>query len=106
MAVLRGLIAVVIVAGVPALAVLAGYGLWRWARWIGRAGAVGIAGLVLTAAAVGNLGISRTCDDRGTRTRPVLGAVVEPGACRRAGLAQVDLALLTGLAASLLAVRP
>jgi hypothetical protein len=107
MGLVRGVVAAIVVAAVPALAVLAGYGLWRWARVMARAGALAVAGLALTAAAVVNLGVPRTCDDRGTRNRPVLAAVVERGDCRRSATAQVDLALLTGLVASLVGlVRP
>jgi hypothetical protein len=96
-----------VVAVVPAATVLAVYGLWRWARLMVRAGGIALAGLTLTAAAMVNLGVPRTCDDTGTRNRPALAAVVEQGHCRRTSTAQVDLALLTGVVASLLGlVRP
>ncbi|MBW8827718.1 MAG: hypothetical protein JF603_15395 [Acidobacteria bacterium] len=103
MAAPRDLVALAIVSGVPALLVVAGYGGWRWSRWMLAAGRLGALGLVLTAASVVNLGVPRTCDDSfGLRNRPALAAATEPGACRRSGLAQIDLAALTGLAATLL----
>lgn len=102
---LRNLVALVLVAGVPAALVLGAAGAWQWSRWMVRAGAVGVGGLVLTAMATANAAVPRVCDEaRGIRNRPVLAAVVEGASCRRTGLAQVELPVLVGLASSVLVV--
>ena len=106
MDVLRNLIAITLVAGVPALLVLGAVGAWHWGRWMVGTGAVGIAGLVLTAMAAVNVVVPRGCDEaRGVRNRPVLAAVVEEGDCRRTGMGQVELAVLVGLVSTLVVAR-
>lgn len=102
---LRNLVAITLVAGVPALLVFGAIGAWRWGRWMTTAGAAGITGLVLTAMTAINLTVPRACDEaRGVHNRPLLAAIVEEGDCRRTGLGQVELAVLVGLVSTLVVI--
>lgn len=95
-------LAVLLLAGIGAGAVALVVGSTTWARWVLRTGGIGGAlGLLLTAAAAGNLFVSRTCAEAetavGTITevnRPAFSVVVDDGSCFRSGLAQVQLLVL------------
>lgn len=78
----------------------------QWARWLLRVGgAVGVAGLVLTAVAVVNLLVPRTCskDPVVEVDRPVISLVLGRGDCFRSALAQTQVAVLVGVGASVAA---
>ena len=79
----------------------------QWARWLLRTGgALGVAGLVLTAMACVNLLVPRTCagDPVEEVNRPLISLVLGSGDCFRSALAQAEVAALVGIAASVVAV--
>lgn len=78
-------------------------GLEQWGRWLLRTGgSLGIVGLVVTGIAVANLLVPRTCSTEPVPevNRPVLSVALGDGACFRSALAQLQLAVLVGLGAS------
>jgi len=101
-------LAVLVVAGACFGAVALLVGARRWAAWVrGVGGTAGLVGLALTAVAAGNLLVPRTCAEQETAAgtvalvnRPILSAAVDEGACRRAGLAQVQVVLLAAVVTS------
>jgi hypothetical protein len=101
-------LAVLIILVVPLLAVAAGAGLLRWARWLLTTGrAVGLIGLALTAGLAVNLFVPRTCADESRSAigqpevnRPAISLVVGDGPCFRSALAQAQLTALAGLSSS------
>ena len=101
---LAGPLALLIVVASPVAALGAITAASQWARWILRAGGiVGVVGLVLTAAAVVNVLVPRTCAttaDQREVNRPVLSVAVDDGDCFRSGLGQLELAGLVGVATS------
>lgn len=105
-------LAVLIVAAACFGAVALVVGAAAWSRWIVRVGGVvGVAGLVLTAAAVVNLFVARTCAETETamgplteRNRPALSVVLDDGPCFRSALAQVQVVALATVATSSVAL--
>lgn len=97
-------LALALVVVVPVLVVAAAHGVGRWSRWLVRAGgALGVAGLVLTAVATVNLLVPRSCGhgSAAERNRPLISVVVGDGDCFRSAMGQVQIAVLVALAASL-----
>lgn len=79
----------------------------QWVRWLLRAGgAVGMAGVVLTAVATVNLLVPRTCATEPVEevNRPLISLVLGSGDCFRSALAQAQVAALVGVTASVAAV--
>lgn len=92
---LAGLIVLVL----PIAGVLAAGALFDWGRWVVRtAGLAGVAGLVVTAAFVVNLGIARRCDHQ--TNRPVISLVLSRGDCERTAKAWTGAAAIAGVATS------
>lgn len=92
---------IVVLAPVALLGALTTAG--QWAGWLVRTGgAVGVAGLVLTAAATVNLFVPRTCSSTPVEqvNRPLLSIAVDDGDCFQGALGQFGLAGLVGVAAS------
>jgi hypothetical protein len=92
----------VVAAPIAAIGALSTAG--QWARWMVRTGGLlGVAGLVVTGVATVNLLVPRTCASNPTeRNRPVISLVEGGGSCSRSAAAQLQLAVLAGLGASLL----
>jgi hypothetical protein len=104
---LAGPLAVLIMAMAPFVLVGVGLAAVDWAKWLVRVGGyVGIAGLVLTAAAVVNLGVSRTCATTPVKqvNRPVLSIAVDDGDCFDGALGAVGLVAAAVAATSLATV--
>jgi hypothetical protein len=88
----------------PLAAVGAVLGTARWSRWLVRAGgALGVAGLVVTAVATVNLLVARTCSESATGRvvqRPLFAAATGEGDCFRTAWGQLQLVALAGVGAS------
>lgn len=100
-------LALLLVVAIPvaALGLLAGAELW--ARWMVRAGGLlGVVGVALTAAFAVNLVVPRTCSTEPVEevNRPAISLVVGDGDCFRHALGQTQLAVLVGVAASVVVV--
>jgi membrane associated rhomboid family serine protease len=87
---------VVLVAGL--LAVVAHRLAWWARRMATTAPVLGVVGVVLTVAAAANVLVPRSCAE-GVHNRPLLSAFTGD-ACRPAGVAQLALAVLVGVAAT------
>jgi hypothetical protein len=97
-------LALLLVVAAPVVAVGALTTAGHWGRWLVRTGGLlGVAGLALTTAATVNLFVPRTCSSAAIpeRNRPVISLAVGDGSCFRSAVAQVQVAALTGLTASL-----
>lgn len=104
-------LAFLVVLATPLLVVAAAAGLARWGRWVLRsAGALGVAGLVVTAGGAANLVVPRTCERIEVPggaieevNRPLLSLAVGDGSCFRSAVGQLQLVALAGVATSVVA---
>ena len=103
-------LAVLIVLAAPIAALGLASSAGRWARWLVRmGGALGIVGLVLTAAFVVNLVVPRSCSTASSPgatvhevNRPFVSIAIGDGDCFRSAVAQAQGAVLAGVATSAL----
>jgi hypothetical protein len=97
-------LALLLVVAAPIAAVGALSTAAQWSRWMVRTGGLlGVAGLVVTGVATVNLLVPRTCGSTpAEHNRPVISLVVGGGPCSRSAAAQLEVAVLAGLGASLL----
>ncbi|MCU1379699.1 MAG: hypothetical protein JWN29_2682 [Acidimicrobiales bacterium] len=97
-------LALLLVVAAPIVAVGALTAAGHWGRWLVRTGGLlGLAGLMVTAVASVNLFVPRTCSSTTTpeHNRPVISLVLGHDGCFRSAVAQLQVAALTGLTASL-----
>jgi hypothetical protein len=97
-------LALLLVVAAPVVAIGALSTAGRWGRWLVRTGGLlGVLGLIVTAVATVNLLVPRTCASTpvAERNRPAISLAVGDGNCFRSAVAQLEVAALAGLGASL-----